>query len=530
MSVSAAAWRWLRLRFLASYLYFCEMIHVEHQGKVKFLTASGMEFLIEQERNVKYKFLWCVLGDAGLRVTEALSLQWRDLDFSRRIINVKTLKQRGDGKGNTRRIVPMTERLVDFAGLYFKSCKVRPEQQDFVFRHPDDPAKPVSRQWVDQKLKFLKPDISAHTLRHSFGAKQAAAGTSLETTARLLGHSGTDVTFQFYYHMPERVLRAAVERTEPAGFWVTLRKRFFPKKFVHIQPMAEGLTRFHVGRKQELLRLADLSEKKVNVLLVGAQGVGKSHLLQNLKIEKVLRADEVANPKKFVGGMLLMLHEGDKDAVIDLVTKNADIKKYIQSETLGNLVECLISVTNAREYTLLIDDVSQLTPGGLKVMEKLRTHFHIIAAARAVKLDKLTGFTNFERIELQPLTRPEAHEFAELAATRLAKRVEDFEHLKEYLFRQTKGNPGYMLELIERLDVETDLSVERVQAIEHIAARQGVAIFPFVVIGLACMTALRYIGRGAGVQKDFLMMLAGVGLLALFFGREILRRTKRRNL
>ncbi|MEK7257800.1 MAG: hypothetical protein AAB316_23790, partial [Bacteroidota bacterium] len=103
-------------------------------------------------------------------------------------------------------------------------------------------------------------------------------------------------------------------------------------------------------------------------------------------------------------------------------------------------------------------------------------------------------------------------------------------HLKEYLFRQTKGNPGYMLELIERLDVETDLSIERVQAIEHIAARQGVAIFPFLIIGLACLTAFRYIGRGTGVQKDFLMILAGVGLIALFFAREILRKTKRKHL
>jgi hypothetical protein len=294
--------------------------------------------------------------------------------------------------------------------------------------------------------------------------------------------------------------------------------------------MAEGLTKFHVGRKAELERLAWLTEKRVNTLILGEQGTGKTHLLDNLNIPNVLRADEVSSPKKFVGGMLLILHDGDKEAVIDLVTRNADLKRYIIAENLGNLVETLIQVTNPKEYTLMIDDVTRLTPSGLKVLEKLKMHFHIIAAARSVKLDKITGFSNFERIDLKPLNRSEAHEFAELASKRLQNRIEDFNHFKEYLYRQTKGNPGYMLELIERLDVETDLSVERVNAIEHIAARRGVAIFPFIVIGLACMTAFRYIGKGTGIEKNFLMMLAGIGLLALFFGREILRIQKRKTI
>jgi hypothetical protein len=502
---------------------------VERQGKTKFLTAKGQELLIQNEPNLKYKFLWTVLFDAGLRVSEATALRWKDFDWQKRMISVGTLKQKGENKGKIR-LVPITERLFETAGNYYKSLNERPHQDDIVFNSTQFPAKGLSRQQIDRNLKDVIPKISAHTLRHTFGAKLASEGTSVETAAKLLGHSGTDVTFQFYYHMPERILRQAVERTEPKNFFRDMWLHFFPKKRVHIQPMTEGLTRFHIGRKAELLQLQELTEKRVNTLIIASQGMGKSHLLQNLNIEKVLRADEVSNPKKFVGGMLLLLKEGDKEAAMELITRNADLRRYVQVETLGNLVETLMQVCSPREYTLIIDDVTQLTPTGLKVLEKLKNHFHIIAAARSVKIDKLTGFTNFQRIDLQPLSRAESYEFAELAARRLADRIEDFEHFKEYLFRQTKGNPGYMLELIDRLDVETDLSLEKVQAIEHIAARQGVSIFPFIVIGLACMTAFRYIGRGTGVQKDFLMILAGVGLLALFFGREILRRTKRKNL
>ena len=512
---------------------------IEKQGKTKFLTAKGQRFLLENEPNAKYKFMWMLLGDGGLRVTEARNLRWSDLEFGKRQILVKTLKQKGGNKGKVR-IVPMTERVMEMAGLYWKSLKTRPEKNDLVFPSPLNREKPISRQQIDRNLKDVIPGISAHTLRHTFGAKLASEGTSVETTAKLLGHNGTATTFQFYYHLPEKVLRSAVERTEPKNWGIELWRRFFPKRRVHIQPMAEGLTKFHVGRKKEMLELATLCEKKVNTLILGPQGIGKSHLLDNLQMPNILRADEVGSAKKFIGGILLMLHEGMEDEdgcqidpkthVIELVTRNADVRRYIIKESLGNLVETLLQVCKPKEYTIMIDDVTRLTQGGLKVLEKLKGHFHIVAAGRTVKLDKISGFTNFQRIDLRPLSRSESHEFAELAATRLAGRIENFDHFKDYLYRQTKGIPGYMLELIERLDVETDLSIERVNTIEHIAARRGVAIFPFIIIGLACMTAFRYIGKGIGIEKNFLMTLAGIGMLALFFGREVLRHTKRKNI
>ncbi|MEK7256537.1 MAG: site-specific integrase, partial [Bacteroidota bacterium] len=349
---------------------------VERQGKVKFLTAKGQEMLIENEPNLKYKFLWAVLFDAGLRTTEARFLKWKDFDWAKRLISVKTLKQKGEKAGKIR-LVPITERIFDLASEFYKGLEKRPNENDYVFTSKQFPDKPISRQQIDRNLKDIIPGISAHTLRHTFGAKLASENTPVETSAKLLGHSGTQVTFEFYYHIEERILRQAVQRTEPKNWARDVWYFFFPKRKVHIQPMTEGLTKFHVGRKAELLQLQELTEKKVNTLLLGEQGLGKSHLLQNLNIEKVLRADEVSNPKKFVGGMLLILHQGHEDengnyivgkeAALALVTKNADLRRYIQAESLGNLVETLLQVCSPREYTLVIDNVSQLTPSGLKV-------------------------------------------------------------------------------------------------------------------------------------------------------------------
>ena len=503
---------------------------VKH-GEIRYLSAKGQAYLIENERSPKYKFLYSLLCDAGPRITEALTLKWSDLDFQKKTIQIRTLKQaKSKNKIQRVRIVPMTERIQELAGVYWKSLSYRPSPEDYVFPSQPDRTKPAARQPVDRKLKALIPGISAHVLRHTFGAKLASEEVPLETTARLLGHTGVTTTFQFYYHVPEIKLREAVKKTEPRTWFQDIKDYLFPKKRVHIQPMEAGRTNFHVGRKDELEKLAYLTEKRVNTLILGPQGMGKSHLLDNLKIEKLLRADEVSSPKKFLGGILLMLQHGDKEMAVSLITQNADIRKFVNAESVGNLIETVKSIVEPREYTLIVDDVTRLTPSGLRILEQLKNHFHIIAAARNVKLDKITGFSNFERIDLRPLNRNEVYEFLDMAAERLADRIEDETHFKEYIYRQTKGNPGYILEMIDRLDVETDLSIEKLTTIEHIAARQGVAIFPFVVIMLASMTALRYIGRGAGVEKNFLMMLAGIGLLVLFFGREMLRATKRKHL
>ncbi len=41
----------------------------------------------------------------------------------------------------------------------------------------------------------------------------------------------------------------------------------------------------------------------------------------------------------------------------------------------------MIKSTNHNEYTLIIDDLTALTPSGVTALDKLRNHFHIIAAA-----------------------------------------------------------------------------------------------------------------------------------------------------
>ena len=84
-------------------------------------------------------------------------------------------------------------------------------------------------------------------------------------------------------------------------------------------------TQFHVGRREEQIRVIDLIEKKVNVLITGIAGTGKTHQLENIHLEKMWRVDEITKPALI--GMLLELCEGDKEAVMQKIVDHSDVKK-----------------------------------------------------------------------------------------------------------------------------------------------------------------------------------------------------------
>ena len=60
------------------------------------------------------------------------------------------------------------------------------------------------------KLGELPPDVTPHTLRHSFSSLAADIGYSESTIAALIGHKGRTVTSR-YIHTADAVLLAAAD-------------------------------------------------------------------------------------------------------------------------------------------------------------------------------------------------------------------------------------------------------------------------------------------------------------------------------
>jgi len=140
-----------------------------------------------------------VLYGSGLRVSEALGLNFAHLDLDQRLVRVL-------GKGRKERIAPLTEAAADSLVRYLEQRgafgPAAREQAVFLGRRGGR----LSRRQADRIVKEaarrcgVPAGISPHTLRHSFATHMLQAGADLRSVQELLGHSRISTT-QRYTHL-----------------------------------------------------------------------------------------------------------------------------------------------------------------------------------------------------------------------------------------------------------------------------------------------------------------------------------------
>ena|GEM_PF-1722381 len=151
-----------------------------------------------------------LLYSAGLRVSEALSLCWRELELSSGYARVL-------GKGGKQRVVPLSETAV---GRLKQLQRLRnspvPAEAIFV----NSKGKALRRGRINRLLVELaetagiSPPPSPHQLRHSFATHLLAGGAGVRLVNELLGHSRLTET-QRYTRVEVSHLREAHEKGHP---------------------------------------------------------------------------------------------------------------------------------------------------------------------------------------------------------------------------------------------------------------------------------------------------------------------------
>jgi integrase len=135
---------------------------------------------IDKIDNTSHKMLIAFLWMSGVRITEAVSLQKKDIDFRNYVMVVKWLKSRK----YLRRVVPLHPTLKDMLEIYTGPMK----SEDVIFD--------ISRQRAWQLTrKYLNGH--PHQLRHSFAVNWLRCDGDLVTLHRILGHSKIQTTMEY---------------------------------------------------------------------------------------------------------------------------------------------------------------------------------------------------------------------------------------------------------------------------------------------------------------------------------------------
>jgi integrase len=191
------------------------------RADLHYLEPSEVRLLIDA-MNWPYRALFGILGLTGIRVGEALALRMKNVDFLRKEIsiedawdiNARIFHEPKTGAGL--RKVGIMSPLVDLLQQYFEHYPMN-DRNSLLFPSPTKPGQPVSYNTIcgvfKKRLKKIGlPDVTIHSLRHSFASILLSVGVSVNTLARHLGHSSPDITYRIYAHEISENLGDGLER------------------------------------------------------------------------------------------------------------------------------------------------------------------------------------------------------------------------------------------------------------------------------------------------------------------------------
>lgn len=141
----------------------------------------------------------------GLRVSELINIELNDIDMVNCLIRVY-------GKGSKEREIPLGEYAIHYLQEYISRrellLKKKPCTKLFLNNHGQG----MTRQGFFKNLKEilrekgLNPEVSPHTLRHSFATHLINQGADLRSIQEMLGHSDISTTKIYTKVTDEKVL------------------------------------------------------------------------------------------------------------------------------------------------------------------------------------------------------------------------------------------------------------------------------------------------------------------------------------
>jgi integrase/recombinase XerC len=152
------------------------------------------------------------LYSTGLRVSELVGLNWRDIDEELGMVMVRS------GKGNKDRLVPVGEPALDALKAWRRAMPIAWEPNGPVIvnlrggRLTTRSVEMILKQRIEAAA--VSAGITPHGLRHCFATHMLGNGADLRSIQEMLGHASLATT-QRYTHVSVNHLKEVYKRAHP---------------------------------------------------------------------------------------------------------------------------------------------------------------------------------------------------------------------------------------------------------------------------------------------------------------------------
>ncbi len=452
--------------------------------------------------NQKHKLILLFMLDCGLKVSQCISLKISSFDFGKRIIK-------------TGIPVKIPDRCYELLSNYISSIK-NLNYESFLF-----PASASKMRNNSNRKHICRKSINKFLERL---AKKYPEFHGIHPKALQLARPECSIANE------DSLLNKALGRFKNAFGFKKRRHEIF--HFVQ-DDKGENDSSYDksktFGRKDELKKIQKFLEKKINVMLLGGVGVGKSHLINCLVNQfksKILRLDDCYEIKKSLINILLFLYKNDKDTLKNELYPDYNydaLLNHLQRDSMSNLCKEIIKITAKNEYLLVIDSCDRITPRGVKILEELKDHFSILSSAREIPINKSSFLWNFEIVRMKNLER----RFALGMIMHLSRNmdIEDVSLFRNHIFEQSVGNPRVIMELIERYKKEVVVTPDIVREVRHTGSLKEYDCSLFIILFFGFLSCLRFMSHELG--NDSLRFIGGCSVLLMLLIRNVLSKRKK---
>jgi integrase/recombinase XerD len=180
-----------------------ELMHRPRREKLlpNVLSKEEVKRILRSSKNIKHRMMLSLIYACGLRRSELLNLEMKDILSDRNLLFIRR------SKGKKDRVVPIGNELIEQLREYYRQYKPRKwlfEGQTVGENYSAKSLQNVLKQALDREN--IKKPVTLHWLRHSYATHLLESGTDLRYIQELLGHSSSRTT-EIYTHVSNDSIR-----------------------------------------------------------------------------------------------------------------------------------------------------------------------------------------------------------------------------------------------------------------------------------------------------------------------------------
>ena len=478
-------------------------------SKIDFLSLDESSSLLKAIDDPRDRAIVTLFLNTGLFLRECVELKVSSVDWEKRTLKIP---------GQRARELVLNDQAYEALARWSRE---RPAgKSDALFVTTRGRIKALVTRGIDKHLRKyarmagIRRTVNTQLLRNTFAVRLFSRATSIDEASAILGIVDP-VSINHYIKAAKSPLPRVPEHVETRSKLARTVSRIFPTKpkaaVVLAEAKASAPAEVTIGREGVLAELKTEIGRGNPVLLTGPVGMGKTHLLKELK--KLYPAAIMAETPVPVRALL-------KDILTELNRRKAEevTARMPVKEVLALIGESL----PAEAPLLLIDNLSRLKLPDADAVLKLLDDFTIVAAAEELPPRLLALGYKFKPIKVAKLNDSAARQLARHLTAGLD--VDNRELLETRILSMANGLPMAITDMARQARRQSRVTDDSIRELYHEAGVRYRDWTPVLIVIWGLAMAARFVALGTHSFEGYI--LAGIGMAALMTVIRVLRMAR----